>query len=135
MKISGFTLANDKVAQLYYPYLESIQSILPIVDEFVVALDDKVGDVRAGILGLNSDKIKIIDTTWDTEKYTDGTILAQQTDIAKEHCSGDWLFYIQSDEVMHEKYLPVIKAKCEELLHDSKVDALLFRYRHFYGDY
>lgn len=135
MKISGFTLANDKVAQLYYPYLESIQSILPIVDEFVIALDDKLGDVRAGILSLNSDKIKIVDTTWDTEKYTDGTILAQQTDIAKQHCTGDWLFYIQSDEVMHEKYLPIIKARCEELLTDKKVDALLFKYRHFYGDY
>ena len=135
MKISGFTLANDKVANLYYPFIESIQSILPIVDEFVIALDDKEGQVRSKILALNSDKIKIIDTTWDTEKYGDGTILAQQTDIAKTHCTGDWLFYIQSDEVMHEKYLPIIKARCEELLEDKEVEALLFRYRHFYGDY
>ena len=135
MKISGFTLANDKVANLYYPFIESIQSILPIVDEFVIALDDKQGEVRSKILALNSEKIKIVDTTWDTEKYPDGTILAQQTDIAKAHCTGDWLFYIQSDEVVHEKYLPIIKARCQELLHDKEVEALLFRYRHFYGDY
>lgn len=135
MKISGFTLANDKLEHLYYPFVESIQSILPIVDEFVVALDDKVGNVRAQILAIGSDKIKIIDTTWDTEKYKDGTILAQQTDIAKQHCSGDWLFYIQSDEVLHEKYLPIIKKRCEELLHDDEIEGLLFDYKHFYGDY
>ena len=135
MKISGFTLANDKVAELYYPFIESIQSILPIVDEFVIALDDKKGTVREKILALNSPKIKIVDTTWDTDKYGDGTILAQQTDIAKDHCTGDWLFYIQSDEVLHEKYLPIIKARCEELLDDKEVEGLLFRYRHFYGDY
>ena len=135
MTISGFTLANDKVDALYYPFIQSIQSILPIVDEFVVALDDKVGEVRKKLLALNSDKLRIIETSWDTEKFGDGTILAQQTDIAKEHCTGDWLFYIQSDEVFHEKYLPIIKKRCEELLHDKEVEGLLFRYRHFYGDY
>jgi hypothetical protein len=135
VKISGFTLANDKVANLYYPYLESIQSILPLVDEMIVALDDKVGEVRSQILSLQSPKIKIIDTTWDTEAYPDGTILAQQTDIAKQHCTGDWLFYIQSDEVFHEQYLQIVKASCEKYLHDKEVEGLLFDYRHFYGDY
>lgn len=135
MTISGFTLANDKVDSLYYPFIESIQSILPICDEFVIALDDKIGEVRKKIEAIPTDKIRIIETTWDTEKYGDGTILAQQTDIAKQHCTGDWLFYIQSDEVCHEKYLPTIKARCEELLNDEEVEGLLFRYRHFYGDY
>jgi hypothetical protein len=26
-----------------------------------------------------------------------------------QECSGDWLFYVQADEVVHEKYLPVIQ--------------------------
>ncbi len=34
---------------------------------------------------------------------------AHQTDIAREHCTGDWLFYLQADEVIHEKYLQIIK--------------------------
>jgi len=58
-----------------------------------------------------------------------------QTDIARSHCSGDWLFYLQSDEVIHEKYLPVIKKRCEELLHNDEVEGLLFNYLHFWGDY
>jgi hypothetical protein len=136
MKISGFTMGKN-VDKLYYPIKPAIMSILPIVDEFIVALgkgdnDDKT---REEILSINSDKIKIIDTIWDIEKYPNGMENAHQTDIAKEHCSGDWLFYLQADEVIHEKYLPVIKKRCEDLLNDKEVEGLLFRYKHFWGDY
>ena len=123
--------------RLYYPVKASIESILPIVDEFVVALgnceaaDHTLNEIRQ----IQSPKIKIIDTVWDLEKYPNGGEYAHQTDIAKEACKGDWLFYIQSDEVVHEKYLPVIKKRCEELLHDKEVEGLLLNYRHFWGDY
>ncbi len=136
MKISGFTFARD-TAKLYYPIKASICSILPIVDEFVIALGDcsKEDTTRQLIESIGSPKIKIIDTVWDIEKYPRGMEHAHQTDIAKSHCSGDWLFYLQADEVIHEKYLPVIVQRCEELLEDEEVEGLLFRYKHFYGDY
>ena len=60
---------------------------------------------------------------------------AVQTNIAIEQCSGDWCFYLQADEVVHEKYLPVIKDRCRELLNDQEVEGLVFDYRHFWGDY
>ena len=60
---------------------------------------------------------------------------AHQTDIAKSFCKGDWLFYLQSDEVVHETDLPVIRKRCEELLDNKEVEGLLFKYRHFWGDY
>ncbi len=123
--------------KLYYPIRESIESILPICDEFVIALGDCDEDdsTRKEIEAINSPKVKIIDTVWDLKKYPNGTENAHQTDIAKEACSGDWLFYVQADEVVHEKYLPVIKKRCEELLNDEDVEGLLFNYRHFWGDY
>ena len=112
-------------------------SILPLVDEFIIALGDSDEDdtTREEILSISSDKIKIIDTIWDIDKYPRGMEHAHQTDIAKSHCTGDWLFYLQSDEVIHEKYLPVIKKRCEELLHNREVEGLLFNYMHFWGDY
>jgi len=136
MKISGFTFVRDGV-KLYYPIKESIESILPIVDEFVVALGDCSEDdkSREAIKSIGSSKIKIIDTVWDIEKFPNGTEHAHQTDIAKSHCTGDWLFYLQGDEVIHEKYLPVIVARCKELSKDKSVEGLLFDYLHFYGDY
>ena len=123
--------------KLYYPMRYAVESILPLVDEFVVALGDSDEDdtTREEILAIGSDKIRIIDTVWDIEKYPRGMEHAHQTDIAREACSGDWLFYLQSDEVIHEKYLPVIRERCQELLEDPEVEGLLFRYKHFWGDY
>lgn len=136
MKISGFTMVKN-ATKLYFPIKESILSILPIVDEFVVALGDCDADdnTLAEIQSINSDKIRIINTVWDIEKYRNGTENAHQTDIAKEACSGDWLFYLQADEVVHEKYLPVIQHACESFLNDKEVEGLLFNYKHFWGDY
>ena len=39
MRISGFTFVRNAI-DLYYPVVESITSILPICDEFVVAAGD-----------------------------------------------------------------------------------------------
>jgi hypothetical protein len=136
MKISGFTMVRN-ATRLYYPIRASIESILPICDEFIVALGkgDADDETEKEIKSIQSEKIKIIHTEWDLEKFPGGTVYAQQTDLAKAHCTGDWLFYIQSDEVVHEQYLGVIRKRCESLLDNKKVEGLLFTYRHFWGDY
>ncbi len=116
---------------------QSVESILPLVDEFVVALGDSDEDdlTRAEIEDIGSEKIRIVDTVWDIEKYPRGMEHAHQTDLARELCTGDWLFYLQSDEVVHEKDLEPIRMRCEQLLQDREVEGLLFRYLHFWGDY
>ncbi|MDD4142077.1 MAG: glycosyltransferase family 2 protein [Bacteroidales bacterium] len=136
MKISGFTMVKN-AGKLYYPIREVILSVLPIVDEFIVALGDCDSDdnTRAIIESINSDKIKIIDTVWDIEKYPDGMENAHQTDIAKSYCAGDWLIHLQADEVIHEKYHQTILENCEKYLDDKRVEGFLFHYKHFFGDY
>ena len=136
MKISGFTFTKN-ATKLYYPVKASIECLLPLVDEFIVVLGDCDADdnTEKEINSINSNKIKIIHTVWDLEKYPTGMEYAHQTDIAKAACTGDWLFYIQSDEVVHEKYLPVIKENCEKYLKDAAVEGFLFKYKHFWGDY
>ena len=136
MKISGFTFTKN-ATKLYYPVKASIECLLSLVDEFIVVLGDcdENDNTEKEINSIGSNKIKIIHTVWDLEKYPNGTEYAHQTDIAKAACTGDWLFYIQSDEVVHEKYLPVIKENCERHLNDKAVDGFLFKFRHFWGDY
>ncbi|HEX5625907.1 MAG TPA: hypothetical protein VFX48_07815 [Saprospiraceae bacterium] len=136
MKISGFTFMRN-TSSLYYPFVESIQSILPLVDEFVIAMGDNRPDDRTleELKRIPSEKIRIIPTIWDLEKYPGGTVYAQQTDLAKQACTGDWLFYLQSDEVVHEKYLDEIRSACQGELDHPEVEGLLFRYKHFWGDY
>lgn len=136
MTISGFSFMRN-AEKLYYPVAASIRSILPIVDEFVIALGKGDDDDRtlAEIQSIGSDKIKIIHTEWNTDLYTGGTEYAHQTDIAKAHCKGDWLFYLQSDEIIHEKYLAGIREKCEKYLDDTSIEGFLFDYLHFWGDF
>ncbi len=136
MFISGFSFVRN-ATKLYYPVRASIESILPVVDEFVIAVGNSDPDDHTleEIQKIKSDKIKIIQTEWDLEKYAGGSEYAHQTDIAKKNCKGDWLFYLQSDEVIHEKYLPLIKSKCREVLNNKNVEGLLFDYKHFWGDY
>ncbi len=112
-------------------------SILPIVDEFIVALGDcdPNDQTKEEILSIKSDKIRIIDTVWDLEKYPNGMENAHQTDIAKSECKGDWCFYLQADEVVHEKYLDGIASNCAEFRNDPDVEGFLFDYVHFWADY
>jgi len=136
MKISGFSMCRN-ADKLYYPVKQSITSILPIVDEFVIAVGKGDPDDRTleTIRSIGSDKIRIIETEWDLEAFPHGTVHAQQTDLAKSHCTGDWLFYLQADEVLHERYHQEVLESCRERLHDRSVEGLLFDYIHFWGDY
>ena len=137
MKISGFSFVRNGV-KLYYPVAESIKSILPICDEFIVAVGEGDDDdsTREANESIGDPKIRIIDTVWELDKQPyHGAENARQTNIALEAGSGDWLFYLQADEVVHEKYLPVIEKRCRDLLEDEEVEGLLFRYKHFWGDY
>ncbi|MBZ4683374.1 MAG: hypothetical protein PWP46_1691 [Fusobacteriaceae bacterium] len=136
MLISGFSMIKN-ASKLYYPIKEAVMSILPIVDEFVIAIGDcDEGDnTRELIESIGSDKIKIIDTVWDLEKYPNGMENAHQTDIAKNACKGEWLFYLQADEVVHEKYLDTIVEACKKYKKNKEVEGFLFKYKHFWGDY
>ena len=136
MKISGFSFVRNGI-KLYYPVIESIKSILPLCHEFVIAVGEGDPDdpTRERIAAMDDPKIKIIDTEWDERYYNKGIINAMQTDVALKECTGDWCFYLQADEVIHEKYLPVIKQRCEDLVDDEEVEGLLFDYKHFWGDY
>ena len=134
MKISGFTFVRNAI-DLYYPVVEAITSILPICDEFIVAAGDSTDGTTELLRGIHDPKIKIIETVWDPAQFVRGASNAQQTNIALEACTGDWAFYLQADEVVHEDDLEPLVRRMRVLLDDRRVEGLLFDYLHFYGDY
>lgn len=136
MKVSGFTFIRNAVKN-DYPVVEAITSILPLCDEFVVALGDSDDETAELITGINSPKVRIINTVWDDKLREGGAVFARQTDIAFDAIlpDADWAFYIQGDECVHEKYLPLIKKEMEDSLTDKNIEGLLFKYIHFYGSY
>jgi hypothetical protein len=133
MKISAFTfIKNGQI--LGYPFLQSIQSILTIVDEFVINVGESEDDTLSMIKSLESPKIRIIESHWNDSMKDRGYIYGQQKMIAQFNCTGDWAFYIEGDEVYHEDELQKIKKSMELHLKDSNVEALVFDFYHFYGN-
>ncbi|MCX7954468.1 MAG: hypothetical protein N3A01_04670 [Bacteroidales bacterium] len=136
MKISGFTIARN-AQKLYFPIKESILSILPLVDEYIIALGegDVDDDTEKIINSINSTKIKIYKRKWNKDYYKFCNIFAEETNFALSKCTGDWCFYLQADEVVHENDLNKIEDACKKFLANKKIDGLLFKYLHFWGDY
>lgn len=136
MKVSGFSFIKNAI-KFDYPIIEAITSILPICDEFVVAVGKSDDDTLNYIKSINSPKIKIIETVWDETLREGGRVLADETNKAFGAISpdSDWAFYIQGDEVIHEKYLNNIKNAMIKYKDDKEVDGLLFDHLNFYGSY
>jgi|SRR6185312_7408634 len=136
MKVAGFTFIRNAIKN-DYPVVEAITSILPVCDEFIVALGNSEDETEKLIRNINSPKIKIINTVWDDALRDGGAVFAKETDKAFKAISPDtdWAFYIQGDECVHEKYLPLIKKEMETNLNDRRIEGLLFKYIHFYGSY
>jgi hypothetical protein len=132
MKVSGFTFIRNGTS-LGYPFIESIKSILPICDEFIIALGKSEDNTLSKIQALKSKKIKIIETFWNESISDRGFVYAQQKMIAQYNCSGDWAFYLEGDEIVDIKDHKKILAAMRTYLHDTNVEALAFNYYHFYG--
>lgn len=136
MKIAGFSFIRNAIAN-DYPIVEAISSVLPLCDEFVVAVGKSEDDTLQLIRNINSPKIRIIETVWNLNLKEGGRVFAEETNKAYDAISddADWVIYIQGDECIHEKYLPVIKQEMENTLRNANVEGLLLKYKHFYGSY
>ena len=136
MKISGFTIIRNAVMN-DYPIVEAIRSILPVVDEMIVLVGDSSDDTLGLMQSINDPKIRIHRSVWDSGLRSGGSVLAVETNKAFQLIDpeSDWAFYIQGDEVVHEKYHPAIKEACIRYKDDERVEGLLFKYLHFYGTY
>jgi hypothetical protein len=136
MKVSGFTIVRNAI-KYDYPIVEAITSILPLCDEVIVAVGKSEDDTLGLIKSINSPKIKIVETVWNDQLREGGRVLAEETNkaFAAVSADSDWCFYIQGDEVIHEKYLPAIKNAMQLYKDDNRVEGLLFDYTHFYGSY
>ncbi|MDR2475202.1 MAG: hypothetical protein LBD45_05025 [Bacteroidales bacterium] len=136
MKVSGFSFIRNAI-KYDYPIVEAVQSVLPLCDEFVIAIGKSDDATLELIKSIHSPKIKIIETVWDDSKRKDGVVLAEETNKAFHAIDedSDWAFYIQGDELLHEQYLDAVREQMLRWKDFPEVDGLLFRYKHFYGSY
>lgn len=136
MKVSGFTIIRNGIYYAY-PFQEAILSILPLCDEMIINVGISEDDTLAVVKSMYDkykNKIRILESEWNMN-LKEGLVLSTETNKALKECKGDWCFYIQSDEVLHEKYYDTVKKEMNDKIYDNKTEGLRFRYRHFYGSY
>ncbi len=132
MKVSGFTFLRN-AEENGYPFTQSIRSILPLVDEFICVIGRSNDGTKEKVEAIKNPKISIIDTTWNENMRDRGFVYGQQKMIAQYQCQGDWAFYLEGDEVLHENELENIHTSMEKYVHDLAVEAFYFNFFHFYG--
>ena len=133
MKVSAFTFIKNGQL-LGYPFIQSIKSILPIVDEFIINVGLGEDNTLDEIKKINDPKIRIIQSHWNDNMKDRGFVYGQQKMIAQYNCTGDWAFYIEGDEIYHENDLDKIYMSMKESLSNPDVEALIFDFYHFYGN-
>ena len=89
------------------------------------------------IRSIPSDKIEIVESTWDDTRRRNGAVLSEETNKAFDLIPDeyDWAFYVQADEVVHDRYHGRLRDSMEKWLDSPEVEGLLFNYLHFYGSF
>lgn len=134
--LSGFTIMRN-ILKYDYPVMESLTSILPLVDEMIIGLgnsDDGTEKIIDAIPKEFAPKIKTVNFHWDERLIEGGEVLSHATNHALSKTSGDWCFYLQADEVIHEVEYGAIRSSINRAEARNKT-AISFRYHHFKGDY
>lgn len=138
MYVSGFTFCRNLI-RLDYPFLESMQSMLPIVNELVVAVGESDDGTLEAVesLQVRYPKIKIIKSVWDPSLFDNGKIFSQQTNLALSGVSqeADWAIHLQADEFLHEGDYEGIVRSMEKYRCNQEILGLMLRQNYFYGDY
>ncbi len=133
MKICGFTIVRNGV-KFDYPFAESIRSLLPIVDKLVINYGVSEDETLAVLKSIMDPKIEIFQAEWDLSMREGGKLLSYETNRALKRCQGDWGFYLQADEVLHEEEYNKILQDLEKA-HKRGYEAVSFRYIHFEATY
>jgi hypothetical protein len=131
VKLSGFTIVRNGV-KLDFPIIASIKSLLPICDEVVVNVGKSEDDTLDVVRSIEDPRIRIIESDWDMSIRN--RVLADETLRAMRACRHSWGIYIQADEVLHESGAELLARAVQEHDRDHRVEGLLVKYLHFYGD-
>ena len=137
MKLYGLAFVKNGV-NFDYPFIESLKSLAPIVSKTYINVG--IGDDGTKEKVSECDNLEIIDVDWDDNRSDKGLILSEMTNIPLKKMREDikdddaWVFYLQSDEVIHEKDYSRILEDIKKA-HENGCDVVSFRYLHFFHDH
>jgi len=132
VKLSAFTILRH-AGPLGYPFVESIRSVLPLVDECIAVVADDDEASGSAVEAIGDPRVRVVRRAW-RPMGLGGVELARLTNIGLEQCTGAWAIYIQADEVIHEDDHDRLRRSMREHL-PRDTEGLLFDYLHFYRSY
>jgi hypothetical protein len=132
--LGAFTYVYNMVAY-DYPFVESVQSVIDVVDEFVICecnSTDETMKIVEVLRSLYPEKIKVVHRNW-VQHFTD---IQNVANFASSHLTTDYMFQLQADEVVHEDSLPALLATVAELhAIGARKSAARVHYTHFMANY
>jgi glycosyltransferase involved in cell wall biosynthesis len=106
VKVSGLTIIRNAFTNGYL-IAEVLDNLCAISDEVIVC-DGYSTDGTLEYLKSRND-IKIFQDRWNLNSKN-GLEFANITNCGLERCTGDYIFYLQADELIHESRLPDLRA-------------------------
>ncbi|MEN3000023.1 MAG: glycosyltransferase family A protein [Acidilobaceae archaeon] len=136
-KVSCFMIVRNVLSQ-GYPFLEAIAQALPVCDEFLVSdgmSDDGTYEALERAAKLNK-RIKLFREEWPRGSFHEELRMATNRLLKK--CQGDYVFYVQANEVVHEEsweYMRELPEIWPEAITFSFPYLLVFRHLRFHEQY
>jgi glycosyltransferase involved in cell wall biosynthesis len=126
---SGLVVLSEAVWGCY-PFVESICSFLPVVDELVVAFNvyGKPDGTREAVEGIGDPKIRIVPTVFDILKYGWVSYGIART-MGYQACKGDVILMFDADGVLHEKDIPTLNRELQTFITAGKATGYWNKYR------
>lgn len=132
VKTDGFTFVYN-VSSLSYPYIESINSILSLVDKFHLLVVSSTDDTLKILQNVFKNEKKIIFHFEEVKNLKRSSLYKFYTNFALSYCANPWCFYIQADEVLPDESIPILKEAIKKVNEDRSIEGILLKYKHFYG--
>lgn len=116
MRLSGYTTIRN-AKSMGYPFIESIKSMLSFCDEVVVldSSDDKITSDALDELADREPKLIVIEADIDWTVPNHGIYDGQSKAMARAECTGDVLWQMDADEIVHEDHGPTIRDLAKKL--------------------
>ncbi len=133
-RIAGFSIIRNATT-LDFPLEASVGSVLPVVDEFVLAVGRSEDDTldRARAMAAQHPTLRLIETEWDFSRGS--LVLSEQTNLAMAACTADWGIYIQADEVLGDGAAPRLRDTILRAHPRRTIEGVVVDYLHFYGSF
>jgi len=130
MKISVYTCCNNAIENEFTLFEGMIQA-LKFCDEFVYvdggSIDGTLEKMKE--FAEKDERIKIYENPWEKRMHKAMTMI--QKNVALSHCSGDWCFLMDADEVYSDNFCLMIRKLLEDI--GNSFTGIYIPTYHFYG--